>query len=128
MKGFVYMLEVLIAIGIVIVSAVIMFRDVPQKAETEISSLKNHGFYALKYLDDTGVLRNYVIQNNESLAENDVKAILPTTVNLEAEICGSTCSDANVPNSKDTVSVDYFISGYRKDYLEKRVKLWIWRK
>ena len=128
MKGFVYTLEVLIAVGIIVVAAVVMFRNVPVKAETDIATLKAQGFHALRYMDDTGLLRKYVNDNNESLVENDLKGLMPSTVNFEVQICGSSCSDAYVPDDKDVISIDYYISAYRTEYLEKRVKLWIWKK
>lgn len=127
-KGFVYTLEVLIAVGIIVIAAVVMFKNVPSKAETDIATLKTQGFHALRYMDDTGLLRKYANDDNESLVENDLKALMPSTVNFEAQICGSSCSDANVPDDKDVVSIDYYISGYRTEYMEKRVKLWIWKK
>ena len=127
-KGFVYTLEVLITVSIVIVAAAMVFQSIPEKSQTELATLKEQGFRAVKYLDDTGYARNYANQNNESFIEAGLAGILSSTVNFEAEICGTSCSDANVPASKDVLSIDYYISGYRDEYMEKRVKLWIWKK
>lgn len=127
-KGFVYTLEVLVAVGIVVVVAVAIFRSFPEKTQTDLATLKIQGFYALRYLDDTEALRKHIGGNNESVLENEIRTLLSSTVNVETEICGASCSDSNVPDDKDVVSMDYYISGYRSEYLEKRVKLWIWKK
>ncbi|MBI2579541.1 MAG: hypothetical protein HYW27_01430 [Candidatus Aenigmarchaeota archaeon] len=127
-KGFVYTLEVLVAVGIVVVVAVAVFRSFPEKTQTDIATLKVQGFHALKYLDDTEVIRKYISGNNESVIENELKAILPSTINFEAEICGTSCSSLNVPENKDVVSIDYYVAGYRSEYLERRIKLWLWKK
>jgi len=128
MKGFIYTLEVLVAIGLITVAAVTMFRNAPNEVDTTTSTLKTQGYNALRYLDDTGLLRAYVDRNDETLIESYLSGILPSTSGFEAEICRLLCQDTGVPDNTDVASLDYFISGYRSIYLENRVKLWIWKK
>lgn len=126
-KGYVYTLEVLIAVSIMFISLVLIFRTAPTKPELELSLIKEQGFDALLYLDQKGDLRRMVSENNETGIEYGLKTILPLNVNFETDVCMSNCDDTNVPSNRTIIVVDYYISSYMENYLGKRVRLWLWR-
>ena len=125
MKGYVYTLEALIGISLIITSMVFLFGDSATKPELEISIIKQQGFEALEYLDKSGFLRGNL--DDEAAIENKLSTMMPVSVNLEAEICKTNCSELNLPVNMTTIAIDYYISGYKSDFIGKRVRLWLWR-
>ena len=128
MKGYIYTLEVLIAISIIFISMVSVFRIAPTKPETEISIIKQNGFDALFYLDQEGLLSEMVAKDNETGIENHLKTILPENVRFEIDICSVECDVLNLPVKETIMAVDYYIGGYRETYVGKKVRLFLWRK
>jgi len=126
-KGYIYTLEVFIAISMIFLTLVFVFRNPPQRPELEISLIKQQGFEALEYLDNKGVLRQYVSSSDEFSIENSLSGILSANMAYETEICSSSCLDSNIPVNETVVAVDYYIAGYRDAYLGKKVRLWMWR-
>ena len=127
-KGYIYSLEVLIAISIILVAMVFLFRYAPTKPEIEISILKQQGFDILEYMNNEGTLREYVFNNNETELEAYLAVLLPKNIYFETDICSVSCERTNVPNNETVISIDYYVSGYKEHYIGKKVRLWIWRK
>jgi hypothetical protein len=128
MKGYIYTLEVLIAISIILISMVSVFRTAPAKSETELSIIKQSGFDALLYLDQKGILRGMVMEGDEAGLENQLKNIFPKNVQFETDICRTSCYMTNLPENETIIAVDYYIGGYKENYLGERVRLFLWRK
>lgn len=127
-KGYIYTLEVLIAIAVIIISVVLIFRSPPAKPEFATSTMKIQGFEALEYLNSKGDMKNLVFQENETQLESMISAILPNEIRFEAEICSFSCSEVNVPVNETVVAINYYVSGHEYSYVGKKVKLWLWRK
>jgi hypothetical protein len=127
-KGYIYTLEVLIAVSIILVSLVFIFRSSPAKPELETSLIKTQGADALSFLDSKGTLRKLVYDDNETEIETQLKTYLPKNIGFEVQVCTSPCSAVNVPVNETVVAVNYYISGYKENYLGKKVRLWLWRK
>ena len=128
MKGYIYTLEVLMAISIIFVSMVSVFRIAPTKPETEISIIKQSGFDALFYLDQKGILREMVVSDNEIGIENQLLSVLPENVQFETDICSTSCDMTNLPRNETIIAVDYYLGGYRETYFGKKVRLFLWRR
>jgi hypothetical protein len=126
-KGYMYTLEVLLALSLIFVAIVYLFSQPTDKPELEISIIKMQGFQALKYLDEKGVLRKYVSDDDEKGIEKELKDILIKNIKFETEICVTTCSTRNVPSGQAIISVTYYVSGYRNTYDAKKVRLYMWR-
>lgn len=127
-KGFVYTLEVLIAISMILISVVFILRSPPEKPDFSTSTMKLQGFDALEYMDNKGDLKNLVFQNNETEIENRIRDILPREILFETQLCNVSCSEVNTPVNETVVVINYYISGYTNNYLGKKVKLWLWRR
>jgi hypothetical protein len=127
MKGYIYTLEVLIAISIIVVSMVSLFKLAPAKPEAEISIIKQNGYDALFYLDQKGVLCDLVAKDNETGIEDYLGAILTANIEFEADICMSECL-TDLPGTGAIIPVDYYISSCKGDYVGKKVRLFLWKK
>ena len=127
-KGYIYTLEVLIAISIIFISMVSVFRIAPTKPEIEISIIKQNGFDALFYLDQRGILGEMVLEGDETGIENHLLSILPENVRFETDICTMNCDTTNLPINETIIAVDYYISSCKETYVGKRVRLFLWRK
>jgi len=125
-KGYLYTLEVLISLSVVIITLISVFKTPEQKPEFELSIIKTNGFDALQYLDYKGDLKKFIAQRDELAIENSLKDILKD-FEFETEICRSNCSDVNVPKNETVIIVDYYSSGYL-NYDNEKVRLWMWRK
>ncbi len=127
-RGFVYTLEVLIAVSIILVSLVFLFRSPPPKPALDTSVIKTQGMNALMFIDAKGTLRKNVFYDNETQIETELKLYLSKNIGFETELCALRCSAANLPSNETVIAIDYYISGYNENYLGKKVKLWLWRK
>lgn len=126
-KGYVYTIEVLIALTIIFLAIIFVFRFTQPPLQGEIPIIKRYGFEALEYLDQQDDLRKWVNGYEEDNLESALEGILPANVKFEAEICKNTCISANVPNSVNVVTVDYYVETYQNYYLDRKVRLWLWR-
>ncbi len=125
--GYVYTLEVLIAVSIILISLVFVFRNPPTKPELEISLMKRQGFEALDYMMQKNGMRELVQNGNESLLEAGLTESL-TAVQFDIDICNYACAETNVPANQTAVALDYYVSGYRDSYFGKKVRLWLWKR
>ena len=127
-KGYMYTLEVLIAMSMIIVATVLMFRTPPAKPETETSIIKKQGFDSLEYLENSDELRSLAFSSNKTQIENLLRNL--TTSGYEVHVCGegdSCTTYDNVPSNQTVIVIDYYQSGYRDAYLPKKVRLLLWR-
>ena len=116
-KGYIYTLEVMIAISIILISAAFIFGKPPVKPEMELSIIKQQGFNAIEYLDQKDLLR----QLNDAELEDKLRSLLPSNLQLKVN------NNAGLPNLT-VIAVDYSISGYKDTYLGKRIRLVLWEK
>ncbi|MBI4014986.1 MAG: hypothetical protein HY365_03450 [Candidatus Aenigmarchaeota archaeon] len=126
LKGFIYTLEVLIAISLIAVSSSLLFSRVPEKPDFAPALLKERAFEALDSLYNGGSLASYVANNSEPGLEQSLLSLLPSNYLFETEICSETCDTLNVPGNRSVVSADYYVGSYRGSYVGKRVKIWSW--
>lgn len=127
-KGYVYTLEVMLAISIIFVTLIFVFSSIPEKAETNLAIMKQNGYDALFYIDQTDDLRNAVSRGTVSEIDANLTAILPKNIKFDTNICTTSCNSTEIPANSTIVAVDYYISGYRGTYIGKKVRLWMWRK
>lgn len=127
-KGYVYTLEVLIAVAIILFSLIFILRTPPSKPDFETSLLKSQAFESLEFLDNFGRLKRQAFYDNETRIEQDLVDVMPKVVSYETEICRNSCATLNVPGNETVVSADYYIGSYRNAFIGKKVKLWAWKK
>ncbi len=127
-KGYVYTLEVFLAVSLVLVTLVFLYRTPPEKPQLEISIMKLQGMHALEYLDKKDDLREFIGTANESDIERRLNDTIVRRIDFEIDICTITCNETGVPRNKSVISVDYYIAGYRETINITKIKLWMWRK
>ena len=128
LKGYVYTLEVMLAVSLIFVTLILVFSSSPEEAETSLGIMKQNGYDALFYLDMTGDLRNAVSRGAVSEIDANLTDILPKNLKFDTNICTTSCNSTELPANSTIVTVDYYISGYRGEYIGKRVRMWMWRK
>jgi hypothetical protein len=126
MKGYLYTLEVLIAVSIVFGAVFLVYRSPPPKPDAQIAMIKQQGFESLRYLDDQGLLRKYVNESNETAIKNSLQNSLTKNIGFEIAICTTSCDTIGVPDNQTIILVDYYISGYRNSFDPKKIRLYLW--
>src|SRR3989344_9117348 len=123
MKGYVYTIEVMLAVAVIMFMLVLTFSSAPEQPETNIALMKQAGYDALHYLDTNGVLRQLAAQNDSyAQLKGNVSALVSHSIVFDAAICSAGCSVA-LPENRTIVTADYYIAGYRDAYLGKKVRL-----
>ncbi|MEM5829790.1 MAG: hypothetical protein QW040_01400 [Candidatus Aenigmatarchaeota archaeon] len=125
MKGILKSFEALVAILLVLTAYFALFTEekVPD-VETVIWRLK--GIEALKALDDSNELVNYVLANESEKIESKLGRILPIGLDYKVVVCDQTCIEPNISSEK-IVSVGYFIGGNATHVEPREIWLYLWR-
>lgn len=127
-KGFIYTLEVMLAVAIMLATLVLVFSTSPEQAETSLPTIKQTGYDALFYMDQAGDLRYYVSTGALTDIKNELATILPSGIVFDASICRTSCNSTLLPGNRTTVIVDYYVGAYRGQFINKKVRLWMWEK
>ena len=127
-KGYIYTLEVLLAVSTMLITIVLVFSTTPEEAETDLPVIKQAAYDALFYLDKSDDLRKIVSAEGVGQLEKNLTDLMTKNVKFHVTICTTVCSANGLPPNKPVVVVDYYISGYRETFLNKKVRLWIWSK
>lgn len=124
-KGYVYTLEAMIAIAIIVVAIIMVFSTAQVPETPNIGMIKKQGYEALEFLDQKDGLRQLVQSVDEIALKKDVRALLASGITIELDICTTQCS-GQVPQNKNIVVVDYYVAGYKDSFFNKKVKMWMW--
>lgn len=117
MKGVMHTIEVVIALAMISMALVWLFRPMPTADNT--TQLARTGYAALQYLEETGTLRSALASKNTALIQTELQPLL---TNFEVEICDTTCTGTQ---HQGAVALDYFIAG-SNDYNPVHMKLYLW--
>jgi|SRR3989344_3543540 len=126
-KGYVYTIEVMLAVAVIMFMLVLTFSSAPEQPETNVALMKQGGYDALRYLDDSGALRQLAMRNDTNSLKANITALMTQSVVFDAAICNTNCTSYRIPFNRTIVTVDYYVSGYRDTYIGKKVRLWIWQ-
>ncbi len=126
-KGFIYTLEVLLAVGLIFLTLVYLFRFSEPTPQHDLTIIKRSGMEALEFMDQYHELRKWVSEFNEAKIESTLNTLLPNNIKFESEICAAECSAAGVNTKKSVVAVDYYVSAYRDQHLGRKIRLWLWK-
>lgn len=125
-RGYLYTLEVLIALSLLFVTLVYIFRFPLSQPVEETGLIARQGFNALYYLDRAENLRYWVYAGDEASIESKLRDILPVNIGFETEICQTSCSTTNVPPDTSLIVVDYYIGNYNNNFVNKKIRLFMW--
>jgi len=127
MRGYLYTLEVLVAIASVLVTVVLAFRFAPAKPEVENSIMKTFGYSALEYLD-AGKLREWVYEQNVQAIKSNISQVLPNSLRFDVAICSPFCTEVDLPRDRSVVVVNKYFSGFNRTYGFRELKLYLWKR
>jgi len=117
MKGVMHTIEVVIALAMIAVAIVGLFK--PLQPADNSAQLITSGYAALQYLEDTDILRPAAIAENTATIRT---ALQPLLTNFGLEICDPDCVGATQPGA---AALDYFISG-SVSYAPVHLRLYVW--
>ena len=124
MKGMMYTMEAILGTIFVLVGIMIIF-PVQQQREISFSEI---GYSCLNYLDQTGLLRYYAINNMNTELNNSLRDCLPPIADFKFKVCSSSdCKETTIPYNKTVYLSSYLIAG-ENTYNKKLINLWIWSK
>src|SRR3989338_957537 len=125
-KGYVYTLEVMLAVSMILVTLIVIFSSSPEQPETGLVIMKQNGYDALFYLDKTDELRYAVSRGAISEIDRNLTILLPSNIAFDSNICATSCNSTELPANATVVTADYYISSYRNQFIGKKVRLWMW--
>mgnify|MGYP001212852436 CR=1 FL=1 len=125
-KGYIYTLEVMMAILVITIAATFLFGNIPEKPQLKESIIKERSFEALEFLDDADILRQKIYNQSDDDLEGELEAILPINFLFNIDICTFLCDTINIPGNNTVISIDYYVSTYRDDYTGQKIKMWVW--
>jgi len=117
MKGVMHTLEVVIALAMITVAVIGLFK--PLQPADDSAMLTRTGYAALQYLEDADVLRPAMAAKDTASIRT---ALQPLIGNFELEICDPDCTGTA---RQSAVAIDYFVSG-SGNYAPVHLKLYLW--
>ncbi len=124
-KGYIYTLEVMIAIAIVLIAVVTLFTTAQVPESPPAGLIKKQGYEVLEFLEQKDELRQLVQVGDRNTLKNKVRGLLPPGITIELDICTTSCT-GQVPQGKNIISIDYYVAGYKDSFFNKKVKMWMW--
>jgi hypothetical protein len=123
MKATVHTIEAVIGTLILIVGVMSIY----PLNESRDFYFSDEGYNCLIYLDETGLLRNYVYNDMADEMNSSLSACLPQVVGYDFKICSATECTTTLPTDKSVFLSSYMLSG-GNNYDPRIVNLWIWLK
>ncbi|MAH42383.1 hypothetical protein CL614_01510 [archaeon] len=119
MKGYLYTIEVMIVVAVIIMSVTYLFRYPISPLNNDEDLVRRYGMDALEFLSMDDI--RYLIYNDIDLLNNKIDTILPDTIESTA------CVQCSLELPKDSVVVvNYYVAGSNV-YEPKTLKLYLWR-
>ena len=120
-KGYLYTIEVMIAIAIILISVTYLFRYPLNVTNMDDETIRAYGINSINSLMDQD-LRQLAYRNITGLNERLAK-ILPATISANACIV----CNPDLPKDRSVVSIYYYLSGDQR-YSAKTLTIYLWRK
>ncbi|MEM7813714.1 MAG: hypothetical protein QW548_02320 [Candidatus Aenigmatarchaeota archaeon] len=117
MKGIVHVIEAVIAIAMITVAAILLFK--PLQPADYSAQLVSAGYAALRHLENVGNLRPAVANHDVTAIRNSLRPLLGS---FELEICDPACVGTTQPGA---AALDYFIAG-DGNYNPAHLRLYLW--
>ncbi len=124
MKGLTYTLEAMIAAFLILSALVTVYAYSSPKESFDAATIRDKGFFCIKYMDSIGLLRNYALQNNTAGIRSYVRDCLPRTLNFSVSFCPACAPD--VPGNRTIVSVNYILAGEDARLQPTSANLFLW--
>ena len=123
MRATIHTVEAVIGTMILLVGVMSIF---PVQERTEFY-FSDDGYSCLRYLDDSGLLRNYVYNGLMGELNSTLAACLPQITGYTFKICQAAPCIDTLPSDRSVFLSSYVLSG-DKTYDKRIVNLWLWLK
>ncbi len=124
MKGLAYTLEAMIAALLILSALVTVYAYSSPKENFDAATIRDKGYFCIKYLDSGGLLRNYALQNDTAGIRSYMRDCLPRSLNFSVSFCPACAPD--VPGNRTIVSVNYIVAGEDSRFQPTNANLLLW--
>jgi hypothetical protein len=121
MKATVHTIEAVIGTLILIVGVMSIY----PVNESRGFYFSDEGYSCMEYLDEAGLLRNYVYNGMTDEMNSSLRDCLPQVADYDFKICSTTSCVTTLPTDKSIFLSSYLLSG-EKNYEPRIVNLWLW--
>jgi hypothetical protein len=128
MKGVLFSVESIIAVGVLVLIFVFLFGRPLPSVETSKENFKLKTLDGLEAIKNTGELRKDALDNNASSIKTKLVPYVPAFLNYEVAIFNETSNTTPIPSieAKDIITVSYFLAGDVGNYSAHEVKVYLW--
>jgi hypothetical protein len=127
MRGYIYTLEILIAISVIFITMIFVFKTPSVKPELETNLIKQQGTAAIAFLEQQN-LRALATNGNETGIKTLLDEVISDNIDFDVKICNNECSNVLLPENKTIIIIDHFNTGYSNVYNTTKLRLWLWEK
>ena len=85
----------------------------------------DEGYNCLMFLDDSGLLRNYVYNDMANELNSRLRNCLPQIIDYDFKICQTQPCTTPLPDNTSVFLSSYLLSG-EKTYSPRIINLWMW--
>ena len=121
MRATVHTIEAVIGTLILLVGVMTIY---PMNEGNDFYFSEN-GYNCLKYLDDSGQLRNYVYNGLTTDMNTSLRECLPQVTGYTFKICATADCSETLPTDRSVFLSSYLLSG-QKNYDPRIINLWVW--
>ena len=123
MKATVHTIEAVIGTLILMVGVMSIY----PVTESRDFYFSEEGYDCMKYLDDAGLLRNYVYNSMMDELNSSLRDCLPQVARYEFKVCPTPDCITTLPSDKSVFLSSYILSG-EESYDPRIVNIWMWLK
>ena len=122
MKATAHTIEAIIGTLILLVGIISIY-PIEDRQEFYFS---DEGYNCLEYMDQQGLLRQYIYNNMADSMNSSLRSCLPGIADYTFEICSSLPCTTGLPENKTTFLSSYLIAGESGNYDPRIINLWMW--
>ncbi len=129
MKGQLYTLESAIAILMILVILIFLFKAPRPLPEFKTINYKLKAYNSLEFLERNGNLRRDATDANATAIEEKLSPYIPDFINYTVVIFNQSTNLTLKPSfldKKDVISVSYFLAGDIDEYSPRDVRVYLW--
>ena len=123
MKATIHTVEAVIGTLILLVGVMSIY---PMEGSSDFY-FSDEGYNCLRYLDESGSLRNYVYNDMTAEMNTSLYNCLPKITGYTFRICSATPCATSLPANKSVFLSSYLVSG-ENSYSPRIINLWLWLK
>ena len=130
-RAFIITFEAIIASILLILAVASVFNAEPHASSFDSIILKDRSFDTIISLERDGTLRDGIINNRWTMLEYRVNVSMPAYTDFRITVYNETAdiiwnSSTAIPSGRDTVVVNYYVSGENQTFSLNHIKMEAW--